>query len=352
MEIKKFGVYKTGEETHLITLTNKNGMKAVLTDVGGSLVDLIVPDKNGNPVDVVLGYDTSEEYEHNRNFFGAVIGRNGNRIGNATFTLNGETYKLWHPAVNAHNLHSGPDFFCTRLWNYETEKTEDSESVVFFINSPEGDQGFPGAMDIEVTYTLTEDNELMCDYYGLSDKDTVMNMTNHSFFNLNGHDSGDIRTHIMKLYAEQYTATDADLIPTGELPSVEGTPMDFREGKTIGQDIDSDFEAIRFGGGYDHNFVVNNNEVQENAELIAECIGDKTGIKMEVYSDLPGVQIYTSNGMNQPKGKKGASYGSNAAVCFETQYMPDAVNHPEFPQPFIKAGRESVSLTVFRFTTV
>ena len=349
MEIKKYGVDKNGEETSLITLKNGKGMIAELTDMGAALVSLIVPDKNGNPTDVVLGYPNSESYEHNANCYGATIGRNGNRIGNATFVLNGVRYDLPHPPFSKHNLHSQPDVFYTRKWNFETEKGDDAESVTFFINSPEGDQGFPGSMDVEVTYSLTEDNELMIDYYGLCDKDSIFNMTNHSYFNLNGAGSGDVLNHKVTLYADAFTATDADLIPTGELTDVTGTPMDFREGKTIGQDIKADYEPLKFGKGYDHNFVVNGGEVQEDAELIGKCVGDKSGIFMEIYTDLPGVQMYTANGMEQPNGKNGLQYHTNGAVCFETQYFPDAMNHENFAHPVIKAGEEKVSLTVYRF---
>ena len=351
MEIRKFGKDKNGEDISLITLKNKNGLIAEVTDMGASLVNMIVPDKNGEPVDVVLGYPSGEDYENNMNCYGATIGRNGNRIGNATFTLNGETYKLWHPEKSPHNLHSAPDVFYRRKWNFETEKGDDAESVCFFLNSPEGDQGFPGSLDMEVTYTLTEENELMIDYYGLSDKDTVFNMTNHSYFNLNGDASGDILGHRVKLFADAYNETDCDLIPTGVLSDVTGTPMDFREEKTIGQDIGADFEPLHFGHGYDHNFIINGGLVQEDAELVGWCTGDKTGIKMEIYTDLPGVQMYTANGMEQPNGKHGKAYHTNGAVCFETQYFPDSVNHPEFPQPIIRAGEEKVSLTVYRFTT-
>ena len=349
MLTEKFGVTEKGEETKIFTLKNKNGMEARVSDMGAVLVSLIVPDRAGNPVDVVLGYDTSEDYEHNRACLGATIGRSGNRIDGPSFELNGKTYVLpsTGPGVN---LHSGPDTYFTRKWNYTTEEGPDAESVTFFMMSPDGDQGYPGNMDIEVTYTLTDENELLIDYYGCSDQDTIMNMTNHSYFNLNGQGNGDVLNHKVKLYADYFTATDARLVPTGELVDVTGTPMDFREEKTIGRDIHADYEPLRFGRGYDHNFAVNDGKVQEDAELIAVCTGDLSGIRMEVYTDLPGVQMYTAN-TTHDHGKGGAQYGIHSGVCFETQFFPDAVHHPAFASPVIRKGEENRSLTVYRFMT-
>ena len=351
MDIRKFGVTEKGEETSLITLKNDHGMIAELTDVGASLVSLIVPDKDGNPVDVVLGYPESTDYEHNANCYGSTIGRNGNRIDGGHFSINGKEYQLPKNPFNGHNLHSQPDVFYTRKWGFSTEVGPDAECVTFTLFSPDGDQGFPGNMDVEVTYTLTQDNELMIDYYGFSDADTVMNMTNHSYFNLNGEGSGDILGHKVTLYADYITETDSDLIPHGELIDVTGTPFDFREEKTIGQDINADNEALHYGKGYDHNFVVNDGKRAEDAQLVGKCVGDKSGIVMEIYTDLPGVQMYTSNGMEQPNGKGGKAYHTNGAVCFETQFAPNAVNIPEFESPVIKANREVTTLTVYRFYT-
>ena len=335
MEIRKFGVTESGEETSLIILKNKNGMIAELTDMGASLVSLIVPDKNGNPVDVVLGYPNSTDYEHNANCYGATIGRNGNRIANGHFVINGKEYQMVKDPQNGHNLHSQPDTFYTRKWGFSSEDGPDAQCVTFTLYSPDGDQGFPGNMDVEVTYTLTEDNELMIDYYGLSDQDTIFNMTNHSYFNLNGRDYPTILKDRVWIDADSFNETDDRLVPTGVLTPVEGTPMDFRKEKEIGQDIDADYEPIRQGHGYDHNFIVNDGKVQDEADLVAYCIGADSGIKMEVYTDLPGVQMYT---------------GRRDAVCFETQYCPDAVHHPNFASPIIKAGEEKRSLTVYRFS--
>ena len=334
MEVKLYGITEKGDEAKLYVLKNKNGVEAVVSDFGALLVHLYVPDKNGVKRDVVLGYDDLNGYEHNRGCWGATVGRNGNRIDKASFELNGKTYKLFDIG-NGTNLHSMPDVFWLRMWNATTEVGEDGESVTFFINSPDGDQGYPGNMDIEVSYTLTEDNELMIDYYGLSDQDTIFNMTNHSYFNLNGRDYPTIVKDRVWIDADSFNETDDRLVPTGVLTPVEGTPMDFRKEKEIGQDIDADYEPIRQGHGYDHNFIVNDGKVQDEADLVAYCIGADSGIKMEVYTDLPGVQMYT---------------GRRDAVCFETQYCPDAVHHPNFASPIIKAGEEKRSLTVYRFS--
>jgi len=351
MKQQKFGVTKNGEEITLITLENKNGTKAVVTDMGASLVSLWVKDKNGKLLDVVTGFGTLAEYEENDPNFGATIGRNGNRISGPAITINGKTYPLAETAPCV-NLHSGPDGYKKRKWNFETE-TEDVDTITFFINSPDGDQGFPGSCDVEVTYTLTEEDELMIQYYGLSDKDTIFNMTNHTYFNMNGHDSGDVLNHTVYLYADQFMPTDERLLPTGELRSVEGTPFDFREGQKIGEHIRDDEPNLKIGKGYDHNFIVNNGEKKEDAELIGKFIGDKSGITMEIYSDLPGVQFYSACQTDYRNGKGGTHYQQYCAACFETQYAPDAINLPEsgLLAPIIKAGEELVSLTVYRFTT-
>ncbi|MBR3035885.1 MAG: galactose mutarotase [Lachnospiraceae bacterium] len=350
MEQIRFGAMKDGTNVCLFTLKNKNGMKAVVTDLGAGLVALYVPDKNGDLVDVVTGYQTVDEYERNPMNFGACIGRNGNRIDNARFTLNGKTYELaeTQPTVN---LHSGPNGYCKRKWNFETEVTEDSETVIFYINSPDGDQGYPGNMDVEVSYTLTDDNELMLEYYGQSDQDTVMNMTNHTYFNLNGHDSGTVLNHRLTLLSDAYCLADERQVTTGEVKDVTGTPFDFRTEKTLGQDIFADDPDLIIGKGYDSNFIINGDEVKEEAEYFGRLVGDKSGIVMEMYTDLPGVQLYTANKTDYPNGKDGAYYQQHCAACFETQYAPNAVNIPSFVSPIIKAGEERTTLTVYRFTT-
>ncbi len=342
LKISEFGVLKNGKKVHLFTMENDAGMSASVTEYGASLVRLNVSDKAGKLTDVVLGYDDVTGYEEGTASLGATVGRNANRIGGAAFTLNGVTYEL-EKNDNGNNLHSGPDFYNKRMW--EVESSED-DKVSFSLHSADGDQGYPGNLDIRVTYELTEDNELRITYDGISDKDTVINMTNHSYFNLNGHDGGDILGHQVMLDADFFTRADAESIPTGELVDVTDTPMDFRKMHAIGDEIDRDYEAVRFGGGYDHNWVLKNNG---KFVKVAQAEGEKSGIVMEVYTDLPGVQMYTANFLEGEAGKYGSVYEKRNAVCFETQYFPDAVNKKNFESPVCKAGVRYYTTTSYKF---
>lgn len=343
MKQRSFGTGKNGEAATLYTFENKNGMVMEVSDFGATLYSLIVPDKENNPCDVVLGYDNPDGYMGpSGTGFGATIGRNGNRIGKARFVLNGKTYEL-DKNNNGNNLHSGLDYYHHRMWAVK-ETTENS--ITFSLHSPDGDQGYPGTFDVDVTYTLTEDNALQIDYYGVPQADTIVNMTNHSYFNLNGHASGSIVEQEVWVDADAFTATDSELIPTGEIVPVEGTPMDFRTKKKIGRDIGENYEALVFGGGYDHNWCLNNNG--KFAKVI-EMSSDVSGITMEVYTDLPGVQIYSGNYLSEEKGKDGIVYHQRQGICFETQHYPDAINHDNFPSPVVKAGEEYRTRTVYKF---
>ena len=337
MQTRSFG------EATLFTFENKNGMVMEVSDFGATLYALLVPDKDGNLCDVVLGYDSPAGYMGPSNTgFGATIGRNGNRIGGAKFTLNGKIYEM-DQNDNGNNLHSGLDYYHHRMWNVK-ETTENS--ITFSLHSPDGDQGFPGNFDVDVTYTLTDDNALRIDYAGLSDADTVINMTNHSYFNLNGHASGDILEHEVWVDADAFTATDDKLIPTGEIVPVEGTPMDFREKKPVGRDINESYEALVFAGGYDHNWCLNNGGAFAK---VIEMSSDVSSITMEVYTDLPGVQIYAGNFLKEEVGKGGVVYGHRQGICFETQMYPDAINHDNFPSPICKKGEKYRTTTVYKF---
>ena len=245
-----FGTTKDGKEAHLYTLENKNGMKAYVSDFGAVLVRLLVPDQEGKTVDVVLGYDDAAGYEQGDAAVGAVVGRNANRIGGAGFELNGVPYELDKNDNGKNNLHSGLNYYHKRLWEV---KDYEADHVSLLLHSPDGDQGYPGALDMHVTYTLDDDNTLTIHYEAVPDQDTVINMTNHSYFNLNGHDSGTVLNHKVTLNADFFTPADEESIPTGEIRSVEGTPMDFRAGRVLGDDIDADYEPLRFGSGYDHH---------------------------------------------------------------------------------------------------
>lgn len=343
MKQRSFGKNSKGEAATLYTFENKNGVVMEVTDFGATLYALLVPDKEGNLCDVVLGYDDPAGYEGPAGtFFGATVGRHANRIGKGTYTLNGKTYQL---DINngPNNLHSGLDFYSFRIWNVK-ETTENS--ITFSLHSPDGDQGYPGALDMDVTYTLTEDNAVKIDYFGVPDQDTIINMTNHSYFNLNGHASGDVLEQEVWMDADAFTRVDETSVPTGEILSVEGTPMDFRVKKTIGRDIEADYEALNIGKGYDHNWVLNN---KGELAKIAELSSNVSGIKMEVYTDLPGVQIYTANYVKDEVGKQDVVYQPRQGICFETQYFPDAMNHENFPSPICKAGEEYKTTTIYKF---
>lgn len=343
MRTRDFGVNSKKEKATLYSFKNANGVVMEVSDFGATLYALLVPDKDGNPVDVVLGYDSPEEYMGpSGTGFGATIGRNGNRIGKAQFTLNGKTYEL-DKNNNGNNLHSGLDYYHYRMW--EVKATTDN-SITLSLHSPDGDQGYPGTLDVDVTYTLTDDNELCIDYNGAVDEDTIVNMTNHSYFNLNGHASGNVLDHELWMDADAFTATDEQLIPTGEIVPVEGTPMDFRIKKTVGRDIENQYEALIFGGGYDHNWCLNNHG--EFAKVI-ELSSEISGITMEVYTDLPGVQVYSGNFLKEEKGKQGIVYKHRQGICFETQHYPDAINHENFPSPIVKKGEEYRTRTIYKF---
>ena len=343
MRISDFGKNTKGETAKLYSLTNENGMELQVSDFGATLHALLVPDKDGVKRDVVLGYDDPIGYEGpSGTFFGATVGRNANRIGKAAFELNGTRYQLDKNDGN-NNLHSGLDFWSFRIWNV---KAATENSITFEICSEDGDQGYPGAVRAAVTYTLTEENSVEISYWAKPEEDTPINLTNHSYFNLNGHASGSVREQTVWLDADAFTPTDAELIPTGEILPVEGTPMDFRTAKAIGKEIDADYEALNLGKGYDHNWALNNHG---SYAKVAELSSKISGITMEVYTDLPGVQIYTGNYLDNEAGKNGAVYGQNQGICFETQYFPDAVNHENFQSSICKKGEVYQTKTAYKF---
>lgn len=345
MKISAFGTTKDGREAKLYTLTNDAGMSAAFSDYGGALVKLFVPDKEGRLLDVVLGYEDVSGYEAGGESIGVPVGRNANRIAGASFELGGVRYNLT-PNQGENNLHSGNDFYGKRYW---TVAEAEDDHICFLLHSPDGDQGFPGNLDMKITCELTEDNELRFTYDAVPDQDTVINMTNHSYFNLNGHDSGDILNHRVLMDSDAFTRADVQSIPTGELVDVSGTPMDFREGRVLGTDIDSSYEAIQLGLGYDHNWGLKNDG---KFAKVAEATGDKSGIVMEVYTDLPGVQLYTGNFLSQEPGKDGAVYLRRSGVCFETQFFPDSVHHENFPSSVCKANEAYHTVTAYRFRLV
>lgn len=344
VRVETFGSTSKKEEAVLYTLTNENGMSASITNYGAALVKLNVPDKEGKLRNVVLGYDDVTGYETGGGSFGAPVGRNANRIGGAVITIQDKTYEL-EKNDNGNNLHSGTNYYNKRIWNVG-EKTD--SKIEFVLHSPDGDQGYPGTLDMHVTYELTEDNELRLIYDAVPDQDTIINMTNHSYFNLDGHDSGNVLKELVTLDADYFTRADAQSIPTGELVDVTGTPMDFRMPRALGEAIDADYEAVRLGKGYDHNWVLKNNG---KFDKVAQAVSEKSGIVMEVWTDLPGMQMYTANFLDNEHGKNGAVYGIRDAVCFETQYFPDAVHHENFASPICKKGMPYHTVTSYKFET-
>lgn len=346
-----FGTMKDGRAVYRYTLTNENGVSASFTDLGAIWLTMVVPDKDGHMADVVLGYDTVETILGGTGHLGEMVGRYANRIGGASFTLNGKTYELEKNSSGKNNLHSGLNFYRNRVWEADVEETAAGTCIRFCLESPDGDQGYPGNAQVTVSYTLTSDNSLKLDYHMVCDADTIANFTNHAYFNLAGHDSGCAMDQSVWVDADYFTATDADSIPTGELVPVKGTPMDFTVRKPLGRDIDADYEPLKFGNGYDHNWCLNH--APGELSLCIKAWDEKSGRVMEVYTDQPGVQLYTANSLRPVcVAKGGVYYDKRHGYCFETQNYPDAVNRDNFPSPMVKAGEEYKTTTIYKFLTV
>ena len=341
---KLFGKSKEGKDITLYSITNGAGMQADVTDLGAILVNLFVPGKDGKTDDVVLGFATGEEYYGNGSFFGATIGPSANRIGNAKFTIEGKEYQL---DVNdgPNNLHS--DFekgYHKRMWDAEIL----DNGVKFSLEAPDGDMGFPGNLKISVTYTLTEDNAISLRYHGTTDRAALLNMTNHSYFNLAGHKAGNIEDHILTINASCYTPVVPGAIPTGEIAPVAGTPMDFTKAKRIGDEICADFEQLKLTKGYDHNWVIDG--ADGSLREIAVVSEPTTGRTMTVLTDLPGVQFYAGNCIAPVAGKDGAQYDARSGLCLETQCYPDSINKANFPSVVYTPERAYDTETVYRFS--
>lgn len=331
-----FGTLGDGTQIFCWTMINENGLKAEILDYGATVRSIVVPDKNGNPVDVVLGYDTLEEYVADDCYLGATIGRVSNRIKNAQFELNGKTYKLY--ANNgANHLHGGKRGFNARVWTGQ----QVGDTVVFSRLSPDGEEGYPGNLNVSVSFGW-QGNSLAIRYEAEADKDTIINLTNHSYFNLNGAGNGNINGHTMEVNADRYTLNGEDGVPTGDLVCVDGSAMDFRIPKTIGRDADNDEPCVKFFGGYDSNFVL-------SGHPIATATGDQTGITLVADTDRPGVHFYTANALGDRKGKDGRAYGFRSAFCLETQHFPDSIHHPEWPTCILRAGEVFRSVTTYTF---
>jgi len=342
-----FGQLADGSPMEIFTLTNANGVEVRTMPYGAAIVSLRVPDRGGRIDDVVLGFDTLDGYLARTTYFGAVVGRYGNRIAKGQFTLDGRSYQL---ATNngPNHLHGGVKGFDKQLWHAEPFDRDGRVGVAYTLTSADGDQGYPGTLNVKVTYTLSPANELTVEYEGTTDHSTVINLTQHSFFNLAGDGSGDILGHKLTLDADRFTPVDATLIPTGELAPVDGTPFDFRQPVAIGARIDADHPQLRHGTGYDHNWVINGSP--GTLRHAARVEDPSTGRTLDVSTTEPGVQFYAGNFLDGTiTGKSGHVYKRRAGLCLETQHFPDSPNKPQFPSTVLRPGETYRSRTVFTF---
>ncbi|MGN0165805.1 MAG: aldose epimerase family protein [Lachnospiraceae bacterium] len=362
MSIRKenFGKTADGVKTTLYTMTNKNGMSVSISDFGATIVSIRVPDRDGNIDDVALGFPTVKPYETTVDNFGGTMGRVCNRVDGAKTVINGKEVIL-EDNDNGKTLHSGTKSYNKMMFEVEAFGEEDADSLEFSRLSPDGEQGWPGNLDLSVTFTLTDDNEIVIEYYAVSDKATAINMTNHTYFNLDGHGSGNILDHKVRILAKSFTPAGPNNVPDGVIAPVAGTPMDFTKEKRIGDYIekfcekknfdDCDYEPVAKQHGYDHNYVLDIDCGVDEVELVATCRSEKSGRKLEVYTDLPGMHFYTGNWVNPHMPvKEDAKYDFWQGVCFETQHFPNACNVPSFPRSVYEAGEPFDSVTIYKFS--
>ena len=338
---ERFGTTRDGVETDIFTLTNITGMIAKITNFGGIIVSLMAPDAKGEMADVVLGFDNLEQYDAPGPYFGAAIGRFGNRIAKGEFTLNGTDYKLKTLNNGNNTLHGGGKGFDKVVWDAQIV----DDSLVLNYLSVDGEEGFPGNLNTTITYKLTDNNELVIDYSATTDKDTVINLTNHSYFNLAG--KGSALNHVLQINARQFVPVNGEAIPLGGYAEVEGTPMDFNEPVVVGSRIDDDYVQLHNCGGYDHSYVVGENGIMKKFGMLFEPV---SGRVMEMSTTEPGVQFYAGNFIGDIKGKDGVQYHNRYGLCFETQHHPDSPNHPEFPTTTLKIGEKYSSTTIYAFS--
>jgi aldose 1-epimerase len=346
MRKQPFGKTEDGQPTDLYILTNKNGLEAAITNYGGTVVYLKAPDRDGKFDDVVLGYYNLEGYAGGKAYIGATVGRYANRIAHATFMLDGTTYTLAKNDGDNH-LHGG---FSKRVWTTKDASSSAGQALELSYLSKDGEEGFPGNLSVKVVYTLTDQNELKIDYSATTDKDTVLNLTNHAYFNLAGQGNGDILQQQLMIKADRFTPIDAVSIPTGELRSVKGTPFDFAALTAIGARIDQNDEQLKLGKGYDHNWVLNN-PTPGSLFLAAQAYDPHSGRVLEVFTTEPGLQLYTGNFLDGIHGRDGKGYNRRNAFCLETQHFPDSPNKPNFPSTELKPGQHFQSTTIYKFST-
>lgn len=340
----RFNKLLDGKQVRLFELRNARGTRLCVTNYGARIVSLLVPDRSNRPVDVVMGFDSIDDYlGATEVYHGATIGRYANRIAEGRFTLDDQTYELDRNNPPNH-LHGGPEGFHTRVWEV---READESSITLAYESGDGEEGYPGKLSLKVQFLLSAQDEVFINYEAATDRPTVLNLTNHAYFNLNGQGSGTILNHTLEINADQYTPVNETLIPTGQAEPVAGTPFDFRQPQPIGSRINDAHIQLQYGNGYDHNYVLNN---QGSLEVIARATGDKSGLSMEVLTDQPGVQFYTGNfmsGENLVKGQVPDHFRS--AFCLETQHFPDSPNQPSFPSTVLRPGDIFRSTTVYRF---
>ncbi|MCX8129472.1 MAG: galactose mutarotase [Clostridia bacterium] len=344
-----FGKTPEGVEADIFTLNNTKGLIVEITNYGGIIVSLITPDRSGKKEDITLGYDSLEGYLKDSSYFGAIIGRNANRVENAEFSLNGIQYYLAKNDGNNH-LHGGFKGFDKVVWNADIVRYEESESLRLAYKSKDMEENYPGNLNVEVIYSLTEDSALKIDYYAVADKDTVVNLTNHAYFNLAGHSAGDVSKHLLMIKADRFTPVNREGIPTGEIREVKNTPMDFTALTPIGPGLSSKCEQIVNGKGYDHNWVLNVSS--GHPEKASELYEPESGRVLEIYTTKPGIQFYSGNFLDGSiVGKGGTVYSRRSGLCLETQYFPNAMKHKHFPSPILKAGEEYRHTTIYKFLT-
>jgi aldose 1-epimerase len=348
MEKQGFGKTQDGTPVDLYVLTNRHGAEAAISNYGGTLVALKVPDRSGKSADVVLGFDKVEGYENGKAFFGASVGRYGNRIAHAKFVLDGVTYTLEKNDGENH-LHGG---FNKRVWTAKDVSSSAGQALELTYLSKDGEEGYPGNLSVKIVYTLlASQNALKIDYSATTDKDTVLNLTHHSYFNLAGQGNGDVLKQELTIHASRFTPVDATLIPTGELREVRGTPFDFLKAVAIGARIDQDEQQLKLGKGYDHNWVLDNKS-PGTMFAAAEAYDPQSGRVMDVSTTEPGLQFYTGNFLDGTvQGKDGKTYVRRGAFCLETQHFPDSPNHPDFPSTVLKPGQQFHSTTIYKFST-
>jgi aldose 1-epimerase len=344
---ESFGKTRDGREVFTYTLKNHKGMEVKITNFGGDVLSIKVPDAKGNIADVALGFDDLAGYEKQGPYFGAIVGRYANRLAKGQFTLDGKTCQV--PTNDGPNsLHGGKVGFDKKVWDAKESSDASGDHLHLHYLSKDGEEGFPGNLNVDVTYTLNDHNELRVSYSATTDKDTVLNLTNHTYFNLKGQGEGDILDHRITINADRFTPVDANLIPTGELDPVANTPFDLRKSTVIGAHINDDNEQLKLGRGYDHNWVLNGGG---KFGLAARVVEPSTGRVLEVLTDQPGVQFYTGNFLDGTAKGKGKVYNKRYGFCLETQHFPDSPNHKNFPTTELKPGQKFQSTTVYRFST-